>query len=480
MTQHDAVSESGRSGPYEGYGGRFERRPEFLFGYPVPMVVDASTVRERTVGDLKVFAIKHVFAGNDEIFVGFGKPNAYLVVPDGKGGYQKFAGKSLRRAPSVVEDTRGFVQSGILVRFRNLPPHAAEQLRRAMKKHHGIKYWTCVNANARVLEDAGFTSGRKSLSRYYWPYAFMRSLIEHGLYFEGQPVEFEVIRTTGERLERYAAQIIKAEALTFCRHADRSLEAKAAKSKVFKAALWVRHAPGRAWGSIFKKKQQKRVLGPVAPALPANEYHRDIRIRVSVTSGLGTLLRQIWDSHALFEGTQERVNVLDYQSEPLKPFPQENPNFVTRLKKRLLFSPFVVNRILGTLAPKYAEVGVLGKQDQVVGENDVYDMLRTHSDANPNIYNLVITSKRIIIARTTIKAKIIDWILSKHVLMSGYDKFVVFAGEIWKDEHGVIHVSRNSGTYQPKDWMLQAIVRFLQAVFPHLTVVAEERDAATA
>ena len=116
-----------------GYTQRFERRPEFeLWGSLVKDVVDAGGVRQRTVDDLKIFKISDVFAGNDEIFIGFGKPNAYLVVPDGQGGYQKFAGKSLRRAPSRIEDTRGFVQSGVLVRLKNLPQGAAEALRQAM------------------------------------------------------------------------------------------------------------------------------------------------------------------------------------------------------------------------------------------------------------------------------------------------------------------------------------------------------------
>ncbi len=52
-----------------------------------------------------MFKIPEVFSGRDEIFIGFGRPNAYLVCPDGKGGYQKFAGKSLKRAPSVIEAT---------------------------------------------------------------------------------------------------------------------------------------------------------------------------------------------------------------------------------------------------------------------------------------------------------------------------------------------------------------------------------------
>ncbi len=107
-------------------------------------------------------------------------------------------------------------------------------------------------------------------------------------------------------------------------------------------------------------------------------------------------------------------------------------------------------------------------------ECDIYDMLRTHSALARNIYNLVLTDEHIIIARISIRVRIIDWILSKHVLMSGYHPAVLFAGEIWKDEHGVIHINRNSGTYQPSVEQLEKAAAFLRVVFPHLTVVIDE------
>jgi hypothetical protein len=137
------------------------------------------------------------------------------------------------------------------------------------------------------------------------------------------------------------------------------------------------------------------------------------------------------------------------------------------VKKAVLFSPLVVKGIRRLLACDYISIG-----NRL--ECDVYDMLRTHSQRARNIYNLVLTDEHIIIARISIRARIIDWILSKHVLMSGYHPAVRFAGEIWKDEHGVIHINRNSGTYQPTLEQLQSAAAFLRAVFPHLTVVIDE------
>lgn len=131
----------------------------------------------------------------------------------------------------------------------------------------------------------------------------------------------------------------------------------------------------------------------------------------------------------------------------------------------MLFSPLVVKGIRRLLACDYISIG-----NRL--ECDVYDMLRTHSQRARNIYNLVLTDEHIIIARISIRARIIDWILSKHVLMSGYHPAVRFAGEIWKDEHGVIHINRNSGTYNRRLEQLQSAAASTGRL-PHLTVVIE-------
>ncbi|MGH9548702.1 MAG: hypothetical protein ACRD3W_04970, partial [Terriglobales bacterium] len=93
-----------------GYARRFERRPEFeVFGSLITEVVDATTLRERPADDLRAVRISDLFSGKDEVFLGFGKPNCYLVCPDGQGEYQKFAGKSLKLEVSKTVPTRDWV-----------------------------------------------------------------------------------------------------------------------------------------------------------------------------------------------------------------------------------------------------------------------------------------------------------------------------------------------------------------------------------
>lgn len=493
MTKTSIVAEarSATNTSFAGYARQFEIRPEPIYTDIVRLMVDASVLRKRAVGELKIFYIPHMFSGANEVFLGFGKPNTYLVVNDGKEhpteragrptyGYQKFAGKSLKRAPSVIEDTRLWVQSGLQVRLLGLPDHASAAIRDAMKAHDGIKYWTCVNACLRVLEDAGFRlgSGRR-LSSIYLPYQLFSNLLRHGLYFGGERVEFEFIRTADAYLEEFMTDVIKAETLTFCRHADRAIDGKAeSRSRVWKGIRWARNLPGRALSKVRKpKKVEDKPTPVVAPLLPDGvEYANDIRVRVSKPSSLGIILRLFWKPHTLFELTQDRVNVSDYLPGSLVPFPEKGVSeqklpqrLLSRAKKRLLFSPLVVKYILRHLAPEWHDLGTFD-------ERTVQRMLRTHTDATPNKYNIVVARNRVIIARVSVGSKIADWILSKHVLLANWDKDLPWAGETAKLEDGSLELEGNSGTYQPSDAEDDGVVGFVQAVFPHWSVRKKARQ----
>ena len=98
----------------------------------------------------------------------------------------------------------------------------------------------------------------------------------------------------------------------------------------------------------------------------------------------------------------------------------------------------------------------------------------------PGKYNIVIEGRVMTVARLVNGAKVPDWILSKHVLMSGYSKDVRFAGELWKAADGKIHLSNNSGTYRPSTEQLAAAVSYLSAVFPGVEFVADVAELAPA
>jgi hypothetical protein len=406
-----------------------------------------------------------------------------LFTSDGKGGYVKVDGKSLKRAVSTAKDTRGYVQSGLVFRFVDLPERASEKIRAAMAEllytadkddPEAYKYWTCVNACAQVLDLAGFAlnSNYKKLTDIYFPYQMIKALLEYGLTFEGQPIKLEIIRTTAMSLERYTLDIIQAEFNTFGRHFQRMLDGQRAKAEEdpnFNKLLGGLLKFEFAWRKVLeaRKPKRERKNREIAPPLVEAKYCKDYNLSVSVPSQGGMVLRQLWGAHSLFMLSQNSVNVEAYLPGTLKPFPQTNPDFVTKVKSKVLFSPLVVKAIRFAQSRNWEDLGA-------VDERNIYDMFRTHTKKYPNKYNIVVAgdadSCNVTIGRITVKGMVADWVLSKHVLMADYSPIVRFAGEIWKSPDGVIYVSGNSGTYRPTDEQVDAVVAFLRETFPHLRI----------
>ncbi len=445
-------------------------RVESILGIDTLVTDSSAHVRERAMKHLKVFQIKDILSDSgNQVLMGFGKPNVYLIVPEvNSSGHSKYAAKSLKRGKSQIEGpdlNRGFAQSGIILRFNNLSAEALSALRESMKKHEGERSWTCVNSNCRVLSDAGFTSGEKSLTSHYFPIHLLRSLLQNGLKYKSKDIAFDVIRTTPANLERFSISIISSELSTMYRHADRAY----GQTTTGKVAHVFFAIPKKFFkGSLFLLfGREDKTLEEIATPFP-NEIPSDsnFSLEVSTPTQIGVLLRLLWGPHRLYEVTQDHVNVDDYLPEKLKAFLQEKPSFLTRLKKQFLFSKPVISLIRSQLANGYL------KYDNM-GTREFFNALRTHSDSFPNKYNIVIAGNRIVVAKIGIRHKAVDWLLTKHVLMSGYEKNVRFAGETWKTPDGRIHINNNSGTYKPKEAQLQRAVSYLTQLFSSVEIVAE-------
>ena len=203
------------------------------------------------------------------------------------------------------------------------------------------------------------------------------------------------------------------------------------------------------------------VLANVFPDSADDGYE----VQISQPSKFGRLFRHIWPAHTFFRVKQTKAAAADYLPETLKAFPQANPSLLTRIKKGILFSPPVVSFIRRQLANAFESVRGLT-------DKDLFDQLEVHSAETPAKYNIVIEGSLLTVARLDHGSKAPDWILSKHVLMSGYSNDVRFAGEIWKEADGTVRLSNNSGTYRPSDAQLERAVAYLSAVFPNITFAA--------
>jgi dolichol kinase len=214
------------------------------------------------------------------------------------------------------------------------------------------------------------------------------------------------------------------------------------------------------------KAVQDRLFGENGASASSEGY----AVQVSQPGKIGRLLRHIWPAHTLFRVGQDRIDVDSYLPATLNAFPQPNPSWLTRLKKNILFSPPVVAVIRWQLAHDFRRFE--GRSD-----GELFDSLQTHSSESPNKYNIVIERGGFNVMKLNHGSKIPDWILSKHVLMSGYSKDVRFAGELWKSADGTIHLSDNSGTYRPSVAQLEQAAAYLKAVFPGIDFVIEPQSA---
>lgn len=194
------------------------------------------------------------------------------------------------------------------------------------------------------------------------------------------------------------------------------------------------------------------------------------RLQISRPEVCGALMRKIFGSHTLFRihPDQEHVNVKRYLPEILQAFPDKNPDLSTRMKKTFVFCRPVVMILRKQLAALWDDHGLFPF-------GVLASMMSVHTTDEPHLYNIVITGTHLIGMHNNpfLNLKIVDWLLSKHVLISGYDDDVRFAGEAWmehRDDGLLLHLTKNSGTYKPNEEHLARGGEFIAAALPGLNI----------
>lgn len=428
--------------------------PDGLFTGGPRMVVDASHVQTVLHEGIELVPIEEVFNDPKAAFIGFGMPNVYITLPteqvSDRPRWEKYAAAMFWRQPSHVADTRGRVQGGVFFELIDPPEGAIDDLRRAMHDLAGARTVSCAKANAELLHCAGFTSGLLPLHHHVRPASLARRIWEFGLEHRGRPVSLRVIQTTGRSVSEHFAAVM-------------SKESTSPGRLVTKQWKKLRKTPGVPAPTVTA-----RALGPASTE--AGDVHRGGELRAGRPNRLGSALCVFWGDHPIFEAIPDR-SVVDLDSDrfavmntPLVPYPGK-PDLATRAKKSVLFSPTAVRWIRRLLAREMVSVG------RHTGHS-MAAMLRVGTPQRPFMYNAVLTSNALRIARlenqTRKDVKKANWVLSKHVLVAGYDPDVRFAGEFWVQDGPdgrEIHVNNNSGTYQPGPERTEAAARFISEGF---------------
>lgn len=424
--------------------------PDGLFARGPRLVIDASHVGAVEHDGLQLVPIAEIFAEPDVAFLGFGMPNVYLTIPkNDSDGWEKYAATMFWRQHSHVADTKGRVQGGILVQLLNAPDAALEALRVAMGAHSGKRTITCAFANAKVLHQAGFTSGGKRLDRYVRPMSLARRIWQNGLEFNQVRVETRFIRTTQRSVSDHFAAVMSKESTSLGRLVKKQ------------------------WSKARRPAASAPLLEPrplPAAQSPLEDTVRSAELRVGRPSKLGAALRVYWGDHPIFEAIPDRNNVdldaaeFEELNEPLRPYPGRL-DAVTKAKKYVLFAPGPVRVLRNRMA---ATMDSVGRHPGPV----LTDMLQAGPPDNPFVYNAIVTSDALRVARLENRSdkdvSKANWVLSKHVLVAGYDPDVRFAGEFWVadgPEGRTVHLNNNSGTYQPGPERAQAAGRFIEQGF---------------
>lgn len=435
-------------------------RPEPLFHRTTRLVIDThynpdhnilrNGLEETEFQNINLISLDKLFDNKHEVFLGFGLPNVYLTIPNENGdGYVKFAAFMLWRQLSAVLDTKGRVQSGFLIRFRNLPPEALVALRQSMLKHSNHRHVSCAYANACVLDSAEFTSGGTYLSDHFGARSLFQQIFENGLEFRDKPLVLDFIRTTRRTLEEHFSAVRKKEFTSLGRTCKKVIDECVDSHNHLRAPLL----------------DAKDI--PTKPTV-VGDCGSLTRLEISHPGFFGATIRKIIGSHTLFKllPNKEQVDISTFLPQTLRAFPMPNPTLFTRLKKCILFSRPVVAIIRSQMASSWDDHGYFSP-------GPLASMMSIHTATEPHPYNIVITGDFITGMHNSPGLKAVDWILSKHVLISGYDDDVRFAGEAWmehQEEGLVLHLTNNSGTYQPDVEQLENAGRYVSTALPGLKV----------
>lgn len=393
------------------------------------------------------------------IGIGFGSPNVFLF-NSSEDGLEVVNAKSFKREDMKYEDSKGKLQSGVFLIPTNLPENALKAFEEAAKTMAGRRDHTCVNTCCRVLKEAGFTMDGVPLEKCYLPTTLLENMLFRNLYYKGEKVHLDIINTTGLRLEEYFDKIDTAVLTTPVRHLRRSRDTEAAKKK-----------RGEEAARIMKNQKERLKTAPLD--VKADEF-KNREIKISVPSFWGNLAARFWGRHTVYEidlsDKEKEIGNL-FKNKSLKPFPQKNPDFITRLKRDLFFSKRGIHFLRGHM---------IGRQDSVkMSSKDFLRMLRFSNGVR---LNYALLNNKIIIGRVSVARKneahrkAADWALSKHALLANREE-VCCAGEVWYDEKTDRFLLNNeSGTYHPDRDSLEKTVGLAKEIFGCNAFAAAEQE----
>jgi hypothetical protein len=309
------------------------------------------------------------------------------------------------------------------------------------------------------LHYAGFTSGGKTLRTVYRPSQLAARIWQHGLEYHGKPVDIQFIQTRQAVSDHFVA-------------------------------VWKREytSPGRLYRKYFSHSHTRSgapIFDPRDETMPmdTSAWSDPCTTKIGIgrpSDSIGVNLGYVLGEQPVFVCRLTNCDAPELE-QPLLPFPGKLDR-QTRLKKYLLFSRPVIAFLRRNLESNTEWFSNIPNQA-------IPAMLRTSPEPNRQdafVYNYVLTGNELRIKRLLNNNghdnRFVNWLLAKHVLLSGYSRDVRLAGELWRYDDPVdgltIFISPESGTYKPDEArVLIAAVKL--AEFYGVKVVPITREQAT-
>lgn len=437
------------------------------FGYKTVNVIKPIGIKEfaaESDGELNTVMASHFLKPN-VLAINFGVPNvaSFITIDNGKSGVQtlKVDAKSLKRAKMDFHSTNGKIQSGVFFVPTNLPAKALEKFQKEAKELEGSADITCVNTNCKVLKKVGFSIEGEEIDKTVLPTNLFELLLFRKVFYTDPDdsdakkhiVHFAVINTTPFNLQDFYEKIDFAVIGTRLRHKRRNADKE--ENRI---------ARGIASKAIIAEEKARLANMPAIQRNALNLTRR--KITVSVPSYMGDLISRIWGRHIVYEvdlsDKKELIHQLFNGFKKLKAFPNQNPDFIEKVKRDYFFTP----RMIG-----FIRRHMMGRMDTLyLNMEDLFNHLKSLDEDDR--MNYVILDDKVVLAN--IKAngvrqerhrKAADWALSKHALLAER-KEVYCSGEFWYDRKKQCFViNKNSGTYKPNDQQVEAAADLANQIF---------------
>jgi hypothetical protein len=393
--------------------------------------------------------------------INFGVPNVSTFITEAKedGSVQtmKVDAKSLKREKMTYHATNGKIQSGVFFIPAYLPEEALERFKAAAQKLEGRADITCVNTNCRVLKEAGFSIENLDMEQIVLPPTFLEHLLFRNVFYTDlggtkHKVHFDIVCTTKHSLEKCYEEIDLAVLGTRLRHQRRNADTEENRKTRGEAARAL----------IAEEKKRLEHASRLEQDVPDLKKRK---LSVSVPSYLGDGIASIWGRHTIYEldlSDKKAKLAKAFEKLPkLQPFPQENPSFVTRLKRDMFFSQPTINLLRRHM---------MGDMDTIyLNTRDLFSHLKSTKGEH---LNYVVMDDKLVLARVNANGnaeeahrKAADWALSKHALLSGRAE-VYCSGELWYDkEQESFVIDNNSGTYMPSQEHVNVAAALANRIF---------------